>query len=540
MRHLFHVLLLVTFTMFLTSCNKETVDSGSVTDIRFEPLNKYINHAPTRLIHDLDRIFTKQPMITLEPECIEDHLLMTDNDYWSFLANYEKPIGYFDNNRCYNFKFTHFSDVFLFDSSLDTNFYHLENIYINELYKRYNKSIIENSIVERNISAAYYSRSIISESDWSFTKSYGLGREKWHLPTSMSRKGINAMLASPNFSSHHDSIIDAIKTSDIDIRGSLEVSNCYVHSMSINKSLMSSVLFDNTVVNQLSIVQDSIEDFTIRNNPDHSDQLLHQHNTLFIDDSNIGIARIDYHFKKVIIKDVSAEKIEFLEEPDTLLIIGGNIENIRIVQSKKERYSQYAFDDFVFDNIDLTWENNSIYRPDSTWTNDQISSMYLGLLGKFQNVGYETSLEKLDIDYQQWKYDLDNRHILSWIEKNWWNYGYDKSLIIWNMLLFYFVFSLLNIFILKRLCCEMYLNPSILSVIKSNEKSPMSINNYSKRLIPSLFYTAQIYFGLRFNIEKLLYEDKMDNYKVFYLFYFMIIFLSGIVCVAFVLNVIIS
>ena len=70
------------------------------------------------------------------------------------------------------------------------------------------------------------------------------------------------------------------------------------------------------------------------------------------------------------------------------------------------------------------------------------ANVYEELLANQKTEGSTQSYEILDKEYREFQYtDSESQypqwwgHTLNWIDKNWWGYGYDKELVIRNVLL---------------------------------------------------------------------------------------------------------
>lgn len=174
------------------------------------------------------------------------------------------------------------------------------------------------------------------------------------------------------------------------------------------------------------------------------------------------------------------------------------------------------------------------------------ANVYEQLLEKQKKEGFTQSYEALDKEYKEFQYiDSESRyswiigHSLNWINKKWWGYGYEKWRIIWNVFIIYLLFSFINVFILKHLITRVYVNQKIekLRISQTSNKWYNRVFNY---FWYSLFYTAVIFFGVKFDMDKLKYEENLDGLKRLNLIYFFIIYLGGFVCLAYLANYIIT
>jgi hypothetical protein len=173
------------------------------------------------------------------------------------------------------------------------------------------------------------------------------------------------------------------------------------------------------------------------------------------------------------------------------------------------------------------------------------SNVYEELLLMQKREGFNQSYEILDKEYREFQYtDPEGDYswfwgqTLNWIDKNWWGYGYDKELIIRNVIIIYLLLSLINAFILKHLTVNVYIADNINEW--RNETLGSRISKFFKSIPFSLFYTAQIFFGFKFDVDKLNYKENLQGWKIFNLIYFFIIYLGGFICLAYMANYIIT
>ncbi|MCD4705446.1 pentapeptide repeat-containing protein [bacterium] len=173
-----------------------------------------------------------------------------------------------------------------------------------------------------------------------------------------------------------------------------------------------------------------------------------------------------------------------------------------------------------------------------------ISNIFERLLEKTKKEGFIFSYELLDKRYKKFIYTESGKYnrilgvFLNWISKNWWGYGYDKVLIIRNSIILFFLFSLINTFLFKHLITKVYVIEKIKEwrMSKNGSRIIMFFN-----VMPySFFYTALIFFGLKFDLDKLKYQDNLKWFKVFNLVYFFVVYITGLICLGYLANFIIS
>ncbi len=177
---------------------------------------------------------------------------------------------------------------------------------------------------------------------------------------------------------------------------------------------------------------------------------------------------------------------------------------------------------------------------------DLKSNVYEVLLEKQKDEGFTLSYEKLDREYKEFKYTEQKGseikriwgNFQNWVDKNWWGYGYEKWLIIQNSVILYVLFSFLNVFFLKHLTRRVYEADKINEYWE--EVTGSKLSKFFKSIPFSLFYTAEIFFGFKFDLNRLKYKENLQGWKIFNLVYFITIYLSGLVCIAYLANYVIT
>jgi len=157
------------------------------------------------------------------------------------------------------------------------------------------------------------------------------------------------------------------------------------------------------------------------------------------------------------------------------------------------------------------------------------SNVYQSLLNNFKNDGYTESHELLDKEYRTFQYNHKGNHFLRWLDEHWWDFGYSKNYIFIWIFLFVAFFTLLNFFLYP------FLNKEVYTV--NDVKGDYPFRKWKKlpsRLYYALVYTSVLFFSLSVKLENLQYRRW---YGVLYIF---IIYLLGIVCLAYTANFILQ
>jgi len=538
--------------------------------VSFEPLKEFESKAPDYLLRRLDSIFLSKKKIELKPTVhlkyiidnytklvkkptaqnllqsgnefyndIEDWTLWPDSmvklrfkkDYYYELHNRITGLGVGDELNVHD-------SIWLFNTTLtdyvfskkDSTWrehydyrapsntgYFFNNLFIDrDLGYEYPNSVISNSILKGSISASVYRTSILSENH--FLNPF---------------KDNNYMLL---------------------------VDSCYVYNYTI-RSHLRDISFTNSLIDSLTVNYDSITNFFI----DHIGPDLHGYddlnatqgylipelgievsnklksNYLSIVQAKIRNLVVGSSFKKVAVNHTSTQNTIFNSMLDTLIIRGGEHQSVRIFQENRDRKnkSKIFLYDFDLNSLDTRWLGYELFKPDSTMSDEKFNSIYLDLLSHFKSKGFDDSYVELDKEYRSWNNRRQGKPFKDWIQRTWSNYGYDKSKIVWNTIYIFLFFSFLNSLWLKTMSKYLYKDENVWKSAHKNRKKA-KWTRWVFNIPPSLFYTSRIFFALGFRYDNLIYKDKLNNGKVFYLLYFFAIFVIGLICLAYIINFVIS
>lgn len=166
--------------------------------------------------------------------------------------------------------------------------------------------------------------------------------------------------------------------------------------------------------------------------------------------------------------------------------------------------------------------------------------IYESLLSNFKIHDQFDSYKLLDIEYQKFKYDNAKHPIYKWLAYYWNNFGYNNEYIFrWTFGLLIF-FSIINFFIIEGLNNRIYLIESIpiklppFKRMKGYKFISFNLKNISFRFWFSLVYTTAIFFKVTLKIENFKFEHKLGT------FYLVIIYTSGLICLAYMANFILQ
>ena len=159
-------------------------------------------------------------------------------------------------------------------------------------------------------------------------------------------------------------------------------------------------------------------------------------------------------------------------------------------------------------------------------SSDEKISVYESVLKNFNDRGQLESYRLLDLEYQQYKWGRPWFHWFWWLPKIWWNYGYTKELIFAWTLGLALLFTLINYKLMNTLNEKVYPIP----FMKTLGPNP----GFLRKLWFSLLYTSYIFFRLTLDFDRMKYNN------IAYTAYILVIYTSGIVCLAYLANYVIQ
>lgn len=158
---------------------------------------------------------------------------------------------------------------------------------------------------------------------------------------------------------------------------------------------------------------------------------------------------------------------------------------------------------------------------DSVLNNDEISSLYEGLLKSFKDKGQLESYRLLDIEYQEFKWSKRHLSFLGFLSRIWWNYGYTTELVFAWTLVLVIIFTGITFGWLRVLNEEVY---------KVENVSTARYLSIRSRLWYAFVYTATVFFRLT------LKTDKINFAKWIGVTYIFVVYIAGVICLAYMAN----
>ena len=168
-------------------------------------------------------------------------------------------------------------------------------------------------------------------------------------------------------------------------------------------------------------------------------------------------------------------------------------------------------------------------------TEEEVRVVYEQLLANFKTNGFVNSYKALDIQYD--KYQAKHKgwfsfYVLDTIQDLWWEYGYSKNRIfLWTFLIF-IMFSIINMFFIRKLISDIYRIKFMYCFLEEGK------NKFIRKIsfLNSVgSYTAIVFFGLKMDVEK--FQVGAHRKHPFLFIYLMLIYIIGLICLGFIVNV---
>ena len=170
-----------------------------------------------------------------------------------------------------------------------------------------------------------------------------------------------------------------------------------------------------------------------------------------------------------------------------------------------------------------------LYVPRKRYTWDQVNSVYLGFLEKFTSEGRLSSYALLDKEYKAEKY-LHNYplagRLYNWVDRWWWDYGYNKILVFKNSLTIFMFFVVVN-FVWFKVFTNAYQVPDFRRALPYKRR-------LFRRIVYALLFSGFIFFGFTLHHDKIKFDNPIAVCVI------LLQYGIGLVCVAFIANWIVS
>ena len=282
-----------------------------------------------------------------------------------------------------------------------------------------------------------------------------------------------------------------------------------------------SVSIENSHLEYVHIENSSINNLTLKN--------IHVKKPLVVDLRNSGKP---YHITLDSIDFDAAATIEFLTVDD--------------------RFGHYIFydTDHKDSRISLTARRTDMHKVKLWYFDfkllftyalnlDEMKQSYRQLMEKYQVSGQQESYERVDRDYKEFMREQQLGYLVGGLvnelDKWWWDYGYNRQLVVQNSVLFFLLFVAINFFLYTQLLSDGYPIKKFKEIDDEQKRKYLDnpIKGQLMRIPYVALYTGYIFWGLK--LEK-------DNINVKHLgmfSYVLIQYVTGVVCLAYIANLIV-
>jgi hypothetical protein len=184
---------------------------------------------------------------------------------------------------------------------------------------------------------------------------------------------------------------------------------------------------------------------------------------------------------------------------------------------------KFNYDEYILDTTGMSFE--------------QLQSLYNNLKDQYTKLGMTESFKLADIDLTK----LNNYHkgglykVVDAINRWWWDYGYSKGKIVGNSILLFLLFLIINSCIgLSRLLVHGYTLPAFTEIPNHIKRYRSMWKRSWYRFWYTFLFTCLVFWGI--NLDKR--ELRLKNLG--YIFYIILQYLVGIVCLAYLAAFILS
>lgn len=204
---------------------------------------------------------------------------------------------------------------------------------------------------------------------------------------------------------------------------------------------------------------------------------------------------------------------------------------------------QLILGDFDYTKVKLNYQYfNLFFRTDTLGkefvSNDRKENIYTYLLEEQKRDGFSIGQEKLDKEFKVFKYNRNGSLLgkfANLLDRWWWDYGYNKKLIVLRSMEIMFFFFMINLLLFSKLIYSGY---TIKQFIYADQMLTDKYGRQWKRIpfkaFYCLLYTGYIFWGLKIDVEKI----KLENIVLAIWIIFQ--YLTGIICIAWIAYYIVS
>jgi uncharacterized protein YjbI with pentapeptide repeats len=165
--------------------------------------------------------------------------------------------------------------------------------------------------------------------------------------------------------------------------------------------------------------------------------------------------------------------------------------------------------------------------------NEKANYIYESILKNFKEKGQMNSYELLDVEYKKFR----DRSYLKWqshLNEIWWNFGYDKTKVIFNSFALLMFFSIINMLIFSKMKEGYIIEEIDKATERLNNKFISKKRKFLLRYFYCFYFTNHLFWRIRLDIENI----KLTN--AFIALWILFQYLIGLVCLAFIANMIVG
>ncbi|MGC3947943.1 MAG: hypothetical protein QM762_26120 [Chryseolinea sp.] len=224
--------------------------------------------------------------------------------------------------------------------------------------------------------------------------------------------------------------------------------------------------------------------------------------------------------------------------PDVLLLRNVDIDSggvLRITGSKnaKEKVCHLQLENVTINGLDIEYENMKLSFQ-SDLSRPAKETTYRNLLDHFKRQNYERGVENLTKEFREFQHTYDGHLVgrfVNWMDRWWWDYGFNKALILWRSFILFFIFTALNFFLFEWLLKYGYKSQRFSD---TNEliKKQIWWKRIPKKCAIVFMYTAHIFWGFKLEFDDL----GIGNIGLF--IYVVGQYVIGLACLGFIANLI--
>jgi len=189
------------------------------------------------------------------------------------------------------------------------------------------------------------------------------------------------------------------------------------------------------------------------------------------------------------------------------------------------------------ERIKLNYLHFKLYFPQEA-SPIQVDDIYLRLLRNFKSREDTVSYKILLAEYRHLSYLRDNKYLTDLISKHWWNYSTNPDWIFYWMGILIIFYTTINTIFYEKLSMHYFDIPFLVTSLRPFYVKKNPIIRFVYYFPRALLFTFLMFFGTQFRMRSGLKEFKSNN--IFVNLYFIIIIITGMLCMFFILRYLIA